>query len=885
MRRGRRSLLSCCGLAALMALSVPAVSHADAGMEDDVGVNARRPVDTARLNTELRIPESDYAVSPAAPIPTTLPVPSEPVPAPLATMSETASATPTTVQDLVPPAPRLNPSGRTQTIVAPIKDRQVFLGEVEVQIAPDDTIQVSVLQVFELLSRTLSPDAVEPLRPLAEPGVTAPLSWFAERGLPLTFNPRSLELNVEIPASARSRQTIGLADLDRATYGDFASPEDFTAYLNLRTSTDYTHVSNSREGFSDPLISLDGAARFGGVVLESEATWDTGDRGFSRDGTRFVYDDVGRMNRWTFGDLQPQGRGFQGVQDMAGISVARSYNLMEPQRNVAPRGGRSFTLDRASTVEAFVNGRSVRTIRLDPGSYDVSDFPFVQGSNDVELVIVDDTGRREVVSFSLFIDRTQLAPGLSEYGFYSGVRSNRDSDGIDYSSDFTASGFYRYGLNENLTLGGSFQYAEDASMIAGETVWGSPWGTVGADLALSRIESAGNGWATNITFDRLIQGENGSTSIVAGFEARSRRFGAAGQLNPDNPFVFNASLGLNRSFGDSSFVGAQVRYAKARDAFEDEQSVRLTYGRRLSVNMNAIFDAEWSSGGLAEGVNFRVAVVRRFGDTGSVRAEYDTQGDRARLGYQSSGGQGVGAWSASANLDAQSDLYGLNGSAAYAANRADLGIAHTTAYDQVNSEISDQRTSFRAASSIAFAGGRFAVGRPINDGFVIVQPYAGARDVTVEVEPSPEGYYARSGLMGPALYGQISAYSPRTVIYDAPEAPPGFDVGQGAIRTLAPYRAGYLVTVGSDYGVTAIGRLLKPDGQPLALIAGVAVEQGGEGRRVEVFTNRAGSFGAGGLKQGRWRIEMPGEIPLNYDLIVPETPDGVARIGDLRPVQ
>ena len=59
----------------------------------------------------------------------------------------------------------------------------------------------------------------------------------------------------------------------------------------------------------------------------------------------------------------------------------------------------------------------------------------------------------------------------------------------------------------------------------------------------------------------------------------------------------------------------------------------------------------------------------------------------------------------------------------------------------------------------------------------------------------------------------------------------------------------------------------------------------GEGRRVEIFTNRQGAFGASGLKAGRWRVELPGEPPLTYDLIVPESPDGIVRTGDLRPVQ
>lgn len=866
MRRGGfRSLLArgVC-LTAIAALATPA--YAWSGLSGETAVGAG--YDTSRPYWDVIADDPEAPQSASA-----LATPPQPVPAPVAPAA----------QD--PSAPRLNPTGRTMTIVTPLKDREIFLGDVEIQIAADDTIQVSVAQVFELLQRTLDPAAVEPLRTLAEPGVFAPIERFGELGLPLAFNSRSLELTVAIPPSARSRQSIGLADLDREMYGEFATPEAFTAYLNIRGAVDYIHEGGGTTGLGDPLMLLDGAARINGFVLESEATWDTGDRGFSRDGTRVVYDDVGRLNRWTVGDLIPQGRGFQGFQDMAGVSVARTYALLDPQRNVAPRGGRTFTLDRDATVEAFVNGRSVRTIRLQPGTYDVSDFPFVQGSNDVELVIVDDTGQREVVSFSLFIDRTQLAPGLSEYGFYGGVRSNRLDGDIEYSDDFTASGFYRYGLSENLTVGGNFQYAEDASMVAGEAVWGSPLGTIGGDFAVSHLDSVGSGWATNLSFERLIQGEDGGTSLMATFEARSRYFGTAGQLAPSNPYVFNASLGVNRSFGDSSFAGAQLRYAKAREGFEDEQSVRLTYGRRLTETTNVILDVDWSEGGFADGTSFRVALVRRFGATGSARAEYDSQSERARVGYQTSGGQGVGAWSAAGNLDVASEVYALNGSASYAANRADLGIAHSTAYSQVVDEISDQRTSLRAATGIAFAGGRFAVGRPVSDGFVIVQPYAGARDVSIEVEPSPEGYYARSGALGPALYGQVSAYSPRTVTFDAPEAPPGFDVGQGALRLMAPYRAGYLVTVGSDYGVTAIGRLLKADGTPLPLLAGVAIEQGGEGRRVEIFTNRQGSFGAGGLKAGRWRIEMPSEPPLAYELIVPETADGIARAGDLRPVQ
>ena len=778
---------------------------------------------------------------------------------------------------------KLNPTDRVMTIVAPLMDGAVYLGDVEIRVDTNDDIAIAADQVVTILARHVESTALERLRSLAQPGVFVSLDQVDAAGMQVTFDRRSLELAVDIPAVARPRQFVGLAELDREVHGAFAEPEAITAYLNTRTSVDYVHRGAS-SGLGDPLMVFDGAARFGQVVLEAEATWDGRDGELSRDGTRLVYDHTAHLNRWTAGDLLPVARGFQGVEDMAGVSVERTYAILDPQRNVAPRGGRSFTIERDSTVDAFVNGRLVRTLRLQPGSYDVSNFPFVQGSNDVDLVIVDDTGQREVLSFSLFIDRAQLAQGLSEYGFYAGVRTERDGRNLEYSDEATASGFYRRGLTDSLTLGGNFQYADSGALVGTEMVWGSPIGTIGADVAVSHLETVNSGWAVNASWERIDDNDAGGTSLLATFEARSRRFGAPGQVAPDNPYAFAASLAANRSLGDSSFVGGQVRYARRRDGEPDEQSVRLTYGRRLTDSMNVILDADWGDGGFVEGFGLRAAIVRRFGETSSGRVDYDTRSERGRLGYQATGGSGVGAWSTSANLDAAAEAYGLNGSATYAANRADLGIAHTTAYSMLTDDISDQRTSLRMGTSVAYADGRVAVGRPVRDSFVIVEPYAGDRGVVIEVEPGADGYFARSGPLGPALYGQISSYTPRSITYDAANAPPGFDIGQGAVRVRPPYRAGYVVTVGSEYGLVAIGRLLDRLGEPLTLVAGVAIEEGGDGRRVDVFTNRQGAFGASGLRAGTWRIEMFGDQGLAYQLMVTETSDGVARVGDLSPV-
>lgn len=766
-------------------------------------------------------------------------------------------------------------------IVVPVKDGANYIGDIEARIAPDDTLFVSVPRLTELLSPRLDTARLEALRAIVTPDGYAPLSRFGELGLGMQFDKRTLELSVSIALQDRAARSIALAELDRPIFGEFSAPEPFSAYVNIRGSLDYVE-KGANTGLGAPFLLFDGAARIDRFVLEAEGEWDGYEKRFLRNGSRVVFDDVPNLIRWSAGDLMAQNHGFQGLLDIAGVGLSRTYSLLDPQRNVAPRGGQTFSIDRDATVEAFVNGRPVRTIRLQPGTYNVSDFPFAQGGNDVELVITDDTGRRDVISFSLFVERTQLAKGLSEFSLNAGVLTRR-TDGIEYTSDLALTGYYRRGITNRLTLGGNFQYADKAYLAGAEVVLGLDWATIGGDIAFSHLPSIGGGWAANFSIERITRNLDRGSSLIATVEARSRRFGAASQFAPDNPYKLNAMVSFNRSLSSNSFIGAQARYALAREGFVDERSFRASYGRRIDRQTNVILDAEWNRGIRGDDKSVRIALVRRFGSRSSARAEYDSRDNGVRLGYQSSGGYGVGSWSGAANLDIEGGNYNINASGNYVANRADIGLAHTGAFSTDGDTISDQRTSLRLASSLAFAGGSFAVGRPISDSFAIFRPYKSGQGLSIEVEQSEDSYQARSGLLGPALYGQIGSYSPRTLTYDVPNASAGLDIGTGSLRMLAPYRAGYVVTVGSDYNLMIIGRLRDYGGEPLSLRAGTATEIGGDGRTVELFTNRQGQFAVSGVKAGRWRIELAGSPPVVYELDIAESPTGIARIGEIAP--
>jgi outer membrane usher protein len=169
------------------------------------------------------------------------------------------------------------------------------------------------------------------------------------------------------------------------------------------------------------------------------------------------------------------------------------------------------------------------------------------------------------------------------------------------------------------------------------------------------------------------------------------------------------------------------------------------------------------------------------------------------------------------------------------------------------------------------AGGEVSIGRPIYDSFAIIKPY---------------GYTANTGSMGEATMPSLSSYSERVVTVDAVGAPAGVDIGQGSFKLFPGYRSGYVLEVGSDYHVTAMGTMLDIDGQPIALVSGKATELAHPERAaVTLFTNRQGRFGATGLAPGQWRIEMLDQKKSVYLITVPEDADGVVRLGEIAPVK
>jgi outer membrane usher protein len=791
----------------------------------------------------------------------------------------------------VPPAPaaapvqRINTTGRNIPLGGPLTENGFILGEVSYILTPDDSILVDMSTLLPLLQRVLAPGAWQELVAAMGSRPQVPASELAALGYPLQYDSATFGLRITVPPDRRERQTISVSGGFDPAAGVLAEPAGFSAYVTAFLNQDYVY-SGANKGFATPNLILDSAVRYGGFVLENEGNW----RGrFDREGTRLVYDDLRRTARYTAGDLEPVSRGFAGSTPMAGLSISRVYSDLDPQRNVQPRGQRSFTLVRPSTVETIVNGQSVQQARLGPGTYDIRDFPFAQGSNDVRLVIRDDTGAQNVISFSINFDRTLLARGLTEFGLYVGVEAPFTARGRRYTGDPVASGFFRRGLTDELTAGGNFQVTSQGAVVGGELVWAAPVGTISVNAAGSRLDGIGGGYALNIGYERVL-GASGRTNrtVVATFQTTSRRFGNPGAFSINNPYSYEFGLTYSQSVGRDHYVSADAFYSIGRAAVRDQSSFRLTWGwrasRRILLTTELLYEHRPAFSALNSGFGARVALTYRFGRTSTGTAEVDTLRDRERLTYQLADGRGVGAFNISGSVDRVDGATALNASVSTTRNRAEIGLAHLTSFDP-DGRITDQRTSLRAGASLAIADGHVALSRPIYDSFAIFGPHPTLGGAPVYVNPRDSDYLARSGAFGGAVAPELSAYTPQALTYDVPRAPTGYDLGNGAVQVRPPYRSGYFIQVGSDYSITYLGRLLDADGAPIGLLAGQAHEEGRPNRPpVQMFTNSAGRFAIQGLRPGRWRIEMPRENGvIVYHIDVPEGARGLVRGDDLRP--
>ena len=781
--------------------------------------------------------------------------------------------------------PNINPYDRDIAMTVPLNFNRRVLGEMPVLLTRDDRFIVESVGFRALIDPLLTPEAQEELRSrLAGVESFAPEEINAT-GISLDYDPDQLAVLVlRIDPTKRSVESLfqgGRADEP----GEKA--EDFSAYLNTNLSVSRRQSSGD---VTAPSVFLNGAVRYKNLVFESDFQGRedqfSGDYEIERRYARFVFDQPAEYRRWYLGDLNVETRGRQGFAEMGGVGVTRQKQRFDSFRNNVLAGGRQLVLQESSTVRVLRNGIFIREFRLDPGQYDLSNLPLDAGSNDVQLEIQNESGRRETVSYSAYLDSIELEPGDYEYGAYLGVTNGGTFGSPDYSDGSLAfSGFWRKAFVNKPAVGLGLQASETVQNVTGQTQFIL---RNGARLQLDASASNGDnggGYAYALSYDHFVDlGETyDSWTVVADYT--SEEYATLGNEFGSNPTSWVFTGAYSHQFTEDWTATLSTSYRMGRGSNDDAYVVNAVSSYRFSPQWSVQVGAEWVDFGdnfaagnaNGAGVTFALVWQPRYDRRGEAR--YSSARNSGSVRFQQSTENRVGSFGYSVASTYDDGPGTLSGQLDYIANRFDASLTHSTFGPSFSSVTDEQITSLRVGTSISTAGGKVAIGRNIYDSFAILYPHQSLEDRPVIVGESFErgNYTSRSGALGPAVSNSLTSYVDQSVRYDVLGVPAGYDIGEGVRRVRPGYKSGYAIQVGSEAFVSALGRLMGNAAKPAALISGrVRLADDPAAEPELFFTNSAGRFAIQKLVPGKtYRVELFTSPGAGFEFTVPLDNEGL----------
>lgn len=780
------------------------------------------------------------------------------------------------------PEPVPLPAGPATHMTLPIISNDRVHGDVFVDLYPDGQIRYDRKSLIEQLAPLISDQSRPSFVRLLGGGDTLTSEQVALAGVTLRYDPGLLEIHVDriAPDIAPVRQLGGAPNANQPPIT--MQPERFSAYLNI--VGDFL-VEDFRD-FDRPAFLLNGAIRTGGMVLEFDGGYDkhlaTGS-GFYRRAVRLIRDEPDHQRRWSAGDIQIPSLSLIGGTFLGGVGVEKGRQNFIGANPLTSIGGQQILLQRDATVDVVVDGQQVQTMQLAAGPYDLASLRAQYSGRNAQLFITDVTGRRQLTDFDTYASTIDLAQGEEEYSAAIGFLPRAFNLNPSYHGAPAFSGHYRRGISNRLSLGGALQLSRGTQTLGAEIV-AAPRAIPGRfDLSGAVSRGDGFGYALRGNYSLAIGGDRGGGQFSIAADYRNARFTT---LIDQTGFVQGEALSINANYAQSLnerlilTVGANWFKREGirvnRSAYAD-----LTYRARTYRLVGGIEYGE--GGGQRRNFGIRIGISVPFGRSTRGDASYNSRRDETRAFVSRSESDTVGSWGYNVGVRRSPGSASLDASGAYIGNRF-YSRATITSTGSGLDRIDDRQTArLQIGTSIAYAGGALAIGRPINDSFVIASPHEGMEDQQVVIGQSVQSrrYDALSGSLGAALGPRLTSYSRQSILYDLAKGAQGYDIGPG-VETVEPlYRSGYRLVVGTDATVSAIG-FLNLGAERAGLVSGtVTSSDDDEFGTQPFFTNSAGRFVISGLRPGKTYEARLFDSAGFYRISVPKDSGSLLQLGDV----
>jgi outer membrane usher protein len=752
--------------------------------------------------------------------------------------------------------------------------------DVSVDLYPDGQILYHRESLVERLAPLLSEEGRAQFALRLPRGPSLSADEVASAGVVLRFDPSSLEIHVDrVDPLIAPLVRIGSA-IEASSVPITLQPESFSAYLNVSADVLLSDFSD----IETPAILLTGAARYRGFVFEFDGGFDsTSGPGSSlyRRSARFIYDEPERQRRWSAGDIQLSNLGIVGGTLLGGVGVEKGRRNFLGFQPLTRLSAQQVLLERDSTVEVFVGGQQVQTLQLAAGPYDLAQLRAQYSGRDAQLFVTDITGRRQLAEFGALSDTVDLAQGEDEYSAGLGFIPRRFSTQPVYDTSPAFSGYYRRGLSDQLTLGGVLQISDDIQLVGAEIAAVPRW--LPGRFELGGAVSRGNGTGIALRGIYSVQfGATGDGQFSLAADYRSSAFATlADELGLPRVRTLNVSANYSQSIGERTFLVAGANLfnreglSSVRSAYVDV--IHRTRHFRLTGGV------EYGTGNSANRYGLRIAISVPFGRSARAEAGYNSRRDDFRAFVTRSHDDQVGSWGYDFGIRRTGGSASIDAAGTYVGNRFFTRAVLSSTGADISNIADRQQMRVQIGTAIAYAGGAFAIGRPIQDSFVIASPHPSISGEQVVIGRSihERRYGWISDALGPALGGNLHSYSRQNIVYDLVGGAGGHDIGSGIETVEPPYRSGYRLIVGTGATVTAFGFLTLPTGRAELVAGTITSADDSEYGSQPFFTNSVGRFAIAGLKPGRtYRVRLHG-LGTDYTISVPETGDALLQLGEV----
>lgn len=707
------------------------------------------------------------------------------------------------------------------------------------------------------------------------------LEQVAAAGVTLRYDSSRLEIVIDrIDPSIREAQLLGF--IAAAEVPITSQPEKFSAYVNLMadiTSIDFDSVET-------PAMLVNGAVRYNNFVFEFDGGYDknlTTGSGLYRRQARLVYDEYDKFRRWSAGDLQLNGLPIIAGTLVGGVAVEKGRRVFNAISPLTSLGTQQFLLDRDATLDVLIDGQQVQTLQLNSGAYDLGQLRAQYAGTNAQLFITDITGRRQITDFDTYVDTIDLSAGEDEYSAAVGFVARDFQAGPKYGNDPAFSGFYRRGLSNRLILGGSLQVSEDVQVAAGEIIV-APKSIPGRfDFSLAGSSGDSTGFAVRGGYSLQTGGAGRGSQISISADYRSKNFAtlADALAVTDRAEALNINASYIRYFDERTSWIAGVNWFDRADARNSRTIFTEVVHRTDRFRVTG--GVEYGTGPFAHKFGVRVGLTIPFGPRSRADASYNSRRENFRAFASKGIEDRVDSFGYNIGVRRSPGSASVDGAFDYNGNRFNSRLVVTTGGNGFSSLDDRQQARLQIGTSIAYAGGNVAIGRPISDSFVIAKPHEAIADQQVVLGRSvrDQRYEALSGDLGPALEPRLQSYTRQTIVYDLRNGPTGYDIGSG-IETLFPsYRSGYQLIVGSDATVSGYG-FLTLNGTRADLLSGtISSTDDTDFQAQPFFTNSVGRFAVIGMRPGKsYQVKLL-ESGGTFTITVPADAQPLQQLGEI----